>query len=114
MFCKWLGDDYDTHAMDAMLAATAVEKFDDGSDPIWLLLVSGPGAAKTETVQALDALGPSSPAPSPSDAALLSGTPQHERAKGHWQCGMFAFEHPANQPEAAGPKSGPARRETGR
>ena len=57
MFHRWLGEDYDTDALDAMLAAAAVEKFDDGSDPVWLLIVSGPGNAKTETVQALDGIG---------------------------------------------------------
>jgi hypothetical protein len=82
VFCKWLGSDYDTDALDAMLAAAAVEKFDDGSDPVWLLLVSGPGAAKTETAQALDGIGATVTSAISSDAALLSGTPIHERAKG--------------------------------
>ena len=57
MFHRWLGEDYDIDALDAMLAAAAVEKFDDGSDPLWLLIISGPGNAKTETVQALDGVG---------------------------------------------------------
>jgi hypothetical protein len=82
VFCKWLGDDYDTDALDAMLAAAAVEKFTDGGDPVWLLLVSGPGNAKTETVQALDGIGAIVTSAISSDAALLSGTPQHERTKG--------------------------------
>ncbi len=33
IFKKWLGDEYDTDALDAELATLAVEKFDDGSDP---------------------------------------------------------------------------------
>ncbi|MGP0110372.1 MAG: hypothetical protein ACLPR9_16195 [Acidimicrobiales bacterium] len=57
VFRRWFGDDYDTDALDAMLATAAVEKFDDGSDPVWLLIISGPGAAKTETVQSLDGVG---------------------------------------------------------
>ena len=42
---------------DAVLATAAVEKLDDGSDPVWLLVICGPGNAKTETVQALDGVG---------------------------------------------------------
>jgi hypothetical protein len=86
VFTKWFGDDYDTDALDAELAAVAVERFDDGSDPVWLLLVSGPGAAKTETAQALDGVNTTT---SPalvvscisSEAALLSGTSKRDRAK---------------------------------
>ena len=64
------------------LATAAVEKFDDGSDPVWVLVISGPGAAKTETVQAFVGTGANDrPAQSPSEAALLSATPKRERAK---------------------------------
>jgi hypothetical protein len=80
-FARWFGDDYDTEALDAMLAAVAVERFDDGSDPLWLLIVSGPGAAKTETVQALDGVGATVTSVIASEAALLSATPRRERAK---------------------------------
>ena len=80
MFRRWLGKDYDTDALDAVLAAAAVECFDDGSDPVWLLVISGPGAAKTETVQAFVGAGARSPARSSSEAALLSATPERERA----------------------------------
>jgi hypothetical protein len=47
-------------------------------DPVWLLLISGSGNAKTETVQALDGIGAIS-----SGAALLSGTPQRPEPFGH-------------------------------
>lgn len=80
-FRKWLGDDYDTDALDSALAVAAVENFDDGSDPVWLLIVSGPGAAKTETVQAFDGIGATLTSCISSEAALLSGTPKRERAK---------------------------------
>ncbi|MGO8771982.1 MAG: ArsR family transcriptional regulator [Mycobacterium sp.] len=79
VFRRWFGDDYDTDALDAMLATAAVEKFDDGSDPVWLLIISGPGAAKTETVQSLDGVGATVTSTLTSDAALLSATPQRER-----------------------------------
>ena len=37
-FIRWLGDDYDLDALDAMLAAAAVERLD--GDPLWLLIIS--------------------------------------------------------------------------
>ncbi|WP_324667190.1 Helix-turn-Helix domain-containing protein [Mycobacterium canetti] len=82
VFRRWLGQDYDTDALDAVLAAAAVERFTDGSDPVWLLIVSGPGAAKTETVQALSGT-PNTHVVSAitSDAALLSGTAARQKAK---------------------------------
>ena len=80
-FTDWLGDDYDTDALDAMLAVAAVERFNDGSDPVWLLLISGPGNAKTETVQALDGINAVVTSCLSSEAALLSATPKRERAK---------------------------------
>jgi hypothetical protein len=81
-FRKWLGEDYDTDALDVALAAAAVENFGDGSDPLWLLIVSGPGAAKTETVQAFDGIGAVVVSTLTSEAALLSATPQKDRTKG--------------------------------
>ena len=72
VFHRWLGKDYDTDALDAELAVAAVEKFDDGSDPVWLLIISGPGAAKTETVQALDGVGAVVTSSISGEAALLS------------------------------------------
>jgi hypothetical protein len=47
-FAGWLGAEYDLEALHAVLAVAAAERL--GGDPAWLLLVSGPGAAKTETV----------------------------------------------------------------
>ena len=80
VFHRWLGEDYDTDALDAVLAAAAVEKLDDGSDPVWLLIISGPANAKTETVQALDGVGAVITSAITGDAALLSATPRRERA----------------------------------
>ncbi|HEY1439515.1 MAG TPA: hypothetical protein VGF65_01440, partial [Mycobacterium sp.] len=81
VFHRWLGDDYDTDALDAELAVAAVERFGDGSDPVWLLIISGPGAAKTETVQALDGVGAVVTSAITGEAALLSATPKKDRAK---------------------------------
>jgi len=78
-FKKWLGDEYDTDALDVMLCAAAVEQTD--GDPLWLLIISGAGNAKTETVQSLTGAGAHAVSTISSDAALLSGTPKHERSK---------------------------------
>jgi hypothetical protein len=80
VFRKWLGADYDTDALDAVLATVAAERLD--GDPLWLLLISGPGNAKTETVQAAAGVGAIIASTISSDAGLLSGTPRKERAKG--------------------------------
>jgi hypothetical protein len=45
---KWLGEEYDVDALNAVCAVAAAIQLT--GDPVWLLLVSGPGAAKTETV----------------------------------------------------------------
>src|SRR5262249_58421768 len=51
VFRKWLDKDYDINVLDAVLAAAAAERL--GGDPLWLLVISRPGNAKTETVQSL-------------------------------------------------------------
>lgn len=78
-FTDWLGDDYDTDALDAVLAAAAVEQLD--GDPLWLLLISGSGNAKTETAQALAGAGAIVTSTVSSPGALLSATAQKDRAK---------------------------------
>jgi hypothetical protein len=78
-FRKWLGADYDMDALDATLAAAAVDHLD--GDPLWLLLISGSGNAKTETVQALDGIGATVISTISSEGALLSGTAKREIAK---------------------------------
>jgi len=79
VFRRWLGDDYDLDALDATLAAAAVERLD--GDPLWLLLISGSGNAKTETVQCLDGIGAIVTSTISSSGALLSATAKRERAK---------------------------------
>jgi hypothetical protein len=77
----WFGKHYDLDATDVVMAASAVEKFNDGSDPLWPLVVGGPGGGKTETVMPLRGCGGLVVSTISSDAALLSGTPQKERKK---------------------------------
>jgi hypothetical protein len=78
-FKRWLGDDYDTDALDAMLAAAAVERLD--GDPLWLLIISGSGNTKTETVQALNGIGATVVSTIASEGALLSATAKRERTQ---------------------------------
>lgn len=78
-FSRWLGDEYDLDALDATLATAAAEKLP--GDPLWLLLISGSGNAKTETVQSLGGSGAHVASTISSDGALLSGSPKQQRAK---------------------------------
>ncbi len=79
VFRKWLGDEYDLDAIDAVAAAAAAERL--SGDPLWLLIISGPGAAKTETVQALAGAGAYVTSTIASEGALLSATSKKSRAK---------------------------------
>lgn len=78
IFRKWLGSDYDTDALDAVLAAAAVERLD--GDPVWLLVISGSGNAKTETVVPLAGIGAHMVSTIASEGALLSATSKREQA----------------------------------
>lgn len=78
-FRSWLGEEYDLEALDAVLAAAAVEQLD--GDPVWLLIVSGSGNAKTETVQALAGAGATVTSTVTSEGALLSATSKREQSK---------------------------------
>lgn len=77
VFRKWLGADYDTDALDAVLATAAVGRLD--GDPVWLLVVSGSGNAKTETVAPLAGIA-EMVSTIASEGALLSATSKRERA----------------------------------
>jgi hypothetical protein len=79
VFSTWLGKDYDLDVLNAVLAAAAAERLE--GDPLWLLVISGPGNAKTETVQALAGAGAHVTSTISSEGALLSATPQRQRAK---------------------------------
>ncbi|BBY89301.1 hypothetical protein MTOK_50830 [Mycolicibacterium tokaiense] len=46
-FTKWLGVDYDLDAIHLTLAAAAIAQHD--GDPLWVLVVAGSGAGKTES-----------------------------------------------------------------
>src|SRR5262245_34667724 len=80
VFRKWLGDDYDIGALNAVLAVAASEQL--SGDPAWLLIISGPGNAKTETCQSLSGLSTHIVSTISSEGALLSGTSDKQRSKG--------------------------------
>src|SRR5262249_32083904 len=71
-FKKWLGPDYDTGMLDAVLAAGAAARLT--GDPLWLLVISGSGNAKTETVQTLEGAGSCVTSTITSEGALLSAS----------------------------------------
>ncbi|MCA1562180.1 MAG: ArsR family transcriptional regulator [Acidobacteria bacterium] len=79
VFRRWLGDEYDLAAIDAVIATAAAEQLE--GDPAWLLVISGPGAAKTETIQSLASSGALVTSTISSEGALLSGTPARDKGK---------------------------------
>lgn len=78
-FRRWFGDAYDLDALDAVLCTAAVEQLP--GDPVWMLVISGSGATKTETVTPLGGAGAEITSTIASEGALLSGTSQRERSK---------------------------------
>ena len=76
VFRKWFGTEYDIDVIDAVMATAAAERLT--GDPLWLLVVSGPGNTKTETVQSLSGAG-----------ALRH---QHDRLRGRVAVGLVAQE----------------------
>lgn len=79
VYRKWLGEKYDTAAITLCLIVAAVERLD--GDPLWALIVSGSGNAKTETVQPLSAIGAHVVSTIKSEGALLSASPKRDRSR---------------------------------
>jgi hypothetical protein len=79
VYRRWFGDEYDMDAVDAVAVAAAAERLT--GDPLWLLIISGPGAAKTETVQALSGCGAYITSTIQSEGALLSASSRKDRSK---------------------------------
>jgi hypothetical protein len=79
-FQRWLGATYEMDVFDATAAAGAAEKL--GGDPLWLMVISGSGNAKTETVQSLSGAGAIVTSTISSEGALLSATTRSHGATG--------------------------------
>ena len=79
VFRKWLGPHYDLDACDAMVATIASERLT--GDPLWLMMIGGPGVTKTETVQTASGVGAHVTSTIASEGALLSATGRKERSK---------------------------------
>jgi len=79
VFRRWLGDEYDLGTLDAVLAVAAAERLP--GDPPWLLVISGSGNAKTETVQATSGLDAQVVSTIASEGALLSASSRKQKAK---------------------------------
>lgn len=79
-FRRWLGDEYDLGSLDAVLCAAATHYLD--GDPPWLLVVSGSGNAKTETVMSLSGIGAHIKSTVTSEGALLSASSAKDKTKG--------------------------------
>jgi Domain of unknown function (DUF3854) len=78
-FRRWLGEGYDIDAHDVVLCTLAASRLD--GDPLWLLLISGSGNAKTETVQAAVGAGAIITSTISSEGALLSATSTRDKGK---------------------------------
>jgi len=76
---RWFGDAYDLDVMRAVCAVAAAERL--SGDPVWLLVITGSGMTKTETVMPLAGAGAIITSQISSEAALLSGTAKKETAK---------------------------------
>jgi Domain of unknown function (DUF3854) len=75
----WLGEHYDLDAIDVSLCVAAVEKLN--GDPLWVLILSGSGMAKSETVVPISGCrGAIMVSSITSEGALLSMTSNKDRA----------------------------------
>ncbi|MEF0939873.1 ArsR family transcriptional regulator [Rhizobium sp. BR 362] len=79
VFRKWLSDSYDTAILHAIVAARV--SHDLAGIPLWLLVVSGSGAAKTESVTSLRETGVHIESTIASEGALLSASPKKSHAR---------------------------------
>jgi hypothetical protein len=79
VFRRWFGQAYDIDAIDAVMATAAADRL--AGDPLWLLLISAPGNAKTETVSSLAGAGAHVTSTIASEGALLSGSPRKGQNK---------------------------------
>lgn len=78
VYSGWLGKEYDLDSLRLTLIVAAVERMD--GDPLWAMIISGPGNTKTETIQPLARTGAEVVSNISSIGALLSATAKKDRA----------------------------------
>jgi len=78
VFRRWLHLP-DTGAVEIVLATIAANRLE--GDPVWMLLVGPPGGGKSEAINSVAGLSDVHPTATLTEAALLSGTPNKERAQ---------------------------------
>ena len=81
VFHRWLGEDYDTDALDASWPPSRSKSSTTAPTRSGCWSSPGPADAKTETVVALDGAGAIVTSAITCEGALLSATPKHDRAK---------------------------------
>jgi hypothetical protein len=97
-FKKWFGESFDLDTSRVVLATAAAERI--VGDPLWLLLVGGPGTAKTETMCTLAVMDAEIVSTISSEGALVG---RHCATKGRGR-------HPRPESDRrASPEAWPAR-----
>src|SRR5262245_20929770 len=85
LFTKYFGTEYDMQTADAVLAVAATNKIE--GDPPWLMVISGSGNAKTETVTSVSGLKHAIAISTiASEGALLSAVKKSKGATGGLLC----------------------------
>jgi hypothetical protein len=78
-FRRWFGDTYDPSVTNAVLTTAAAERLT--GDPLWTLVIGGPGNLKTESVQSVGGCaGAFVISTVQSEGALLSASPAQSRS----------------------------------
>jgi hypothetical protein len=78
VFRRWLHLP-DTGAVEVVLATVAANRLE--GDPVWTLLVGPPGGGKSEAINSVAGLAYVHPTATLTEAALLSGTPNRDKAQ---------------------------------
>lgn len=77
-FRKWLGQDWDVQMLNVLLATASANRL--RGDPLWLMIVGGSGAGKTELIYSLQGCGGHIISTITSEGALLSATSSKDKA----------------------------------
>ena len=78
-FKKWLGDTWDVQLLNVLLATACANRLK--GDPLWLMIVGGSGAGKTELIYSLQGCGGHIISTITSEGALLSATSSKDKTE---------------------------------